>query len=169
MATDGSGVQPSPLTGYRAHPTRVAGLDCLPLRTGTGPDWSMCSPNPVLEASVGSTQKITRGPAFVDSRPMRFWDAQRRSLWTLSGSIRILDSPPSTVERPPVLLGGDRRRASPPRDGSLQGEVVRSPQTRRASFARIAKRAGLSSTGLISYHFDGRQDLNWINTGSPAG
>lgn len=30
---------------------------------------------------------------------------------------------------------------------------------RSASFARIAKRAGLSSTGLISYHFDGRQDL----------
>ena len=28
-----------------------------------------------------------------------------------------------------------------------------------ASFARIAKRAGLSSTGLISYHFDSREDL----------
>ena len=28
-----------------------------------------------------------------------------------------------------------------------------------ASFARIAKRAGLSSTGLISYHFEGRDDL----------
>lgn len=29
----------------------------------------------------------------------------------------------------------------------------------RASFARIAERAGLSSTGMISYHFDGRADL----------
>jgi AcrR family transcriptional regulator len=28
-----------------------------------------------------------------------------------------------------------------------------------ASFARIAERAGLSSVGLISYHFDGRADL----------
>ncbi|MEV0644041.1 TetR/AcrR family transcriptional regulator [Phytomonospora sp. NPDC050363] len=29
----------------------------------------------------------------------------------------------------------------------------------KASFSRIARRAGLSSTGLISYHFAGRQDL----------
>lgn len=29
----------------------------------------------------------------------------------------------------------------------------------RASFARIAKRAGLSSTGLISYHFAGKDEL----------
>jgi AcrR family transcriptional regulator len=29
----------------------------------------------------------------------------------------------------------------------------------QASFARIAKRAGLSSTGLISYHFTGKEDL----------
>jgi AcrR family transcriptional regulator len=29
----------------------------------------------------------------------------------------------------------------------------------RASFARIAKRAGLSSTGLISYHFAGKEEL----------
>ncbi|MEU9098622.1 TetR/AcrR family transcriptional regulator [Streptomyces sp. NPDC048361] len=29
----------------------------------------------------------------------------------------------------------------------------------RASFARIAERAGLSSTGMISYHFKGRGDL----------
>ncbi len=29
----------------------------------------------------------------------------------------------------------------------------------RASFTRIAKRAGLSSTGLISYHFAGKDDL----------
>src|ERR1700729_4645573 len=28
-----------------------------------------------------------------------------------------------------------------------------------ASFARIASRAGLSSTGLISYHFAGKSDL----------
>jgi AcrR family transcriptional regulator len=28
-----------------------------------------------------------------------------------------------------------------------------------ASFAQIARRAGLSSTGLISYHFDGKGDL----------
>lgn len=31
--------------------------------------------------------------------------------------------------------------------------------TAGASFSQIAKRAGLSSTGLISYHFAGRQDL----------
>ncbi|MEO6081907.1 MAG: TetR family transcriptional regulator [Umezawaea sp.] len=30
---------------------------------------------------------------------------------------------------------------------------------RRASFAQIAKRAGLTSTGLISYHFAGKGDL----------
>ena len=30
---------------------------------------------------------------------------------------------------------------------------------RNASFARIARRAGLSSTGLISYHFAGRDEL----------
>jgi len=30
---------------------------------------------------------------------------------------------------------------------------------RNASFAQIAKRAGLSSTGLISYHFSSRQEL----------
>jgi AcrR family transcriptional regulator len=29
----------------------------------------------------------------------------------------------------------------------------------RASFAQIAKRAGLSSTGLISYHFSGKDEL----------
>jgi AcrR family transcriptional regulator len=29
----------------------------------------------------------------------------------------------------------------------------------KASFARIAKRAGLSSTGMISYHFAGKDDL----------
>lgn len=29
----------------------------------------------------------------------------------------------------------------------------------RASFAKIAEHAGLSSTGMISYHFDGRDDL----------
>jgi AcrR family transcriptional regulator len=29
----------------------------------------------------------------------------------------------------------------------------------KTSFAQIAKRAGLSSTGLISYHFDGKDDL----------
>lgn len=31
----------------------------------------------------------------------------------------------------------------------------------RASFAQIAKRAGLSSTGLISYHFTNKKDLDW--------
>jgi AcrR family transcriptional regulator len=30
---------------------------------------------------------------------------------------------------------------------------------RNATFAQIARRAGLSSTGLISYHFDGRDEL----------
>jgi len=29
----------------------------------------------------------------------------------------------------------------------------------KASFGQIAKRAGLSSTGMISYHFDGKADL----------
>jgi AcrR family transcriptional regulator len=31
----------------------------------------------------------------------------------------------------------------------------------KASFSRIAKRAGLSSTGLISYHFTTKKDLDW--------
>jgi AcrR family transcriptional regulator len=31
----------------------------------------------------------------------------------------------------------------------------------RASFTQIAKRAGLSSTGLISYHFASKKDLDW--------
>lgn len=31
----------------------------------------------------------------------------------------------------------------------------------RTSFAQIAKRAGLSSTGLISYHFKTKKDLDW--------
>ncbi len=31
----------------------------------------------------------------------------------------------------------------------------------RASFVQIAKRAGLSSTGLISYHFKNKKDLDW--------
>src|SRR5665811_102934 len=31
----------------------------------------------------------------------------------------------------------------------------------KASFAQIAKRAGLSSTGLISYHFKTKKDLDW--------
>lgn len=31
----------------------------------------------------------------------------------------------------------------------------------RASFAQIATRAGLSSTGLISYHFASKKDLDW--------
>ncbi len=31
----------------------------------------------------------------------------------------------------------------------------------KASFAQIAKRAGLSSTGLISYHFKARKNLDW--------
>jgi AcrR family transcriptional regulator len=31
----------------------------------------------------------------------------------------------------------------------------------RASFAQIAQRAGLSSTGLISYHFASKKDLDW--------
>ncbi|HWK79756.1 MAG TPA: TetR/AcrR family transcriptional regulator [Thermomicrobiales bacterium] len=36
----------------------------------------------------------------------------------------------------------------------------------QASFARIAKRAGLSSTGLISYHFAGKQDLTTAIAGT---
>jgi AcrR family transcriptional regulator len=31
----------------------------------------------------------------------------------------------------------------------------------QASFAQIAKRAGLSSTGLISYHFASKKELDW--------
>jgi AcrR family transcriptional regulator len=38
-------------------------------------------------------------------------------------------------------------------------ETIADVGYRQASFARIAKRAGLSSTGLISYHFAGKQDL----------
>ncbi|WP_435603438.1 TetR/AcrR family transcriptional regulator [Streptomyces sp. bgisy130] len=38
-------------------------------------------------------------------------------------------------------------------------EVIAETGYHRASFVKIAKRAGLSSTGMISYHFDGRDDL----------
>ncbi|WP_327224347.1 TetR family transcriptional regulator [Streptomyces platensis] len=38
-------------------------------------------------------------------------------------------------------------------------EVIAEAGYHRASFAKIAERAGLSSTGMISYHFDGRDDL----------
>ncbi|WP_438488900.1 TetR/AcrR family transcriptional regulator [Streptomyces sp. S186] len=38
-------------------------------------------------------------------------------------------------------------------------DVVAEVGYHRASFAKIAERAGLSSTGMISYHFDGRDDL----------
>lgn len=39
----------------------------------------------------------------------------------------------------------------------------------QASFARIAKQAGLSSTGLISYHFAGKQDLTTAIAGTIIG
>ncbi|MFD7919413.1 TetR/AcrR family transcriptional regulator [Streptomyces sp. NPDC059740] len=38
-------------------------------------------------------------------------------------------------------------------------EVIAEVGYHRASFAKIAEHAGLSSTGMISYHFDGRGDL----------
>ena len=38
-------------------------------------------------------------------------------------------------------------------------EVIAEIGSARASFARIAEQAGLSSTGLISYHFAGRTEL----------
>jgi AcrR family transcriptional regulator len=38
-------------------------------------------------------------------------------------------------------------------------EVIAEVGYRQASFARIAERAGLSSTRLISYHFAGKRDL----------
>ncbi|MER7848688.1 TetR/AcrR family transcriptional regulator [Kitasatospora sp. NPDC096077] len=38
-------------------------------------------------------------------------------------------------------------------------DVIAEVGYQRASFAKIAERAGLSSTGMISYHFDGRDDL----------
>lgn len=38
-------------------------------------------------------------------------------------------------------------------------EVIADVGYHRASFAKIAEWAGLSSTGMISYHFDGRDDL----------
>ncbi|WP_336054436.1 TetR/AcrR family transcriptional regulator [Streptomyces sp. CA2R101] len=38
-------------------------------------------------------------------------------------------------------------------------DVIAEVGYHRASFAKIADRAGLSSTGMISYHFDGRDDL----------
>lgn len=39
-------------------------------------------------------------------------------------------------------------------------DVIAEDGYARASFARIAKRAGLSSTGLISYHFKTRKNLD---------
>src|ERR1700727_2107543 len=38
-------------------------------------------------------------------------------------------------------------------------KVVATAGFGNASFARIAKEAGLSSTGIISYNFDGKDDL----------
>src|ERR1700754_576920 len=38
-------------------------------------------------------------------------------------------------------------------------EVIAEGGYAKASFSRIAKRAGLSSTGMISYHFAGKEDL----------
>jgi AcrR family transcriptional regulator len=38
-------------------------------------------------------------------------------------------------------------------------EAIAEDGYRNASFARIARQAGLSSTGLISYHFQGKSDL----------
>ncbi|WP_255951349.1 TetR/AcrR family transcriptional regulator [Streptomyces odontomachi] len=38
-------------------------------------------------------------------------------------------------------------------------EVIAEIGYHKASFAKIAQHAGLSSTGMISYHFDGRDDL----------
>ncbi len=38
-------------------------------------------------------------------------------------------------------------------------EVIAEMGYAKASFTRIAKRAGLSSTGMISYHFSGKDDL----------
>jgi AcrR family transcriptional regulator len=39
-------------------------------------------------------------------------------------------------------------------------EVIAEVGYANASFSRIAKHAGLSSTGMISYHFAGKDDLN---------
>src|SRR5215470_5894385 len=38
-------------------------------------------------------------------------------------------------------------------------EVIADVGFAKASFSRIAKHAGLSSTGMISYHFAGKDDL----------
>jgi AcrR family transcriptional regulator len=38
-------------------------------------------------------------------------------------------------------------------------EVIAEDGFAKASFSRIAKHAGLSSTGMISYHFAGKEDL----------
>src|ERR1700742_3431957 len=38
-------------------------------------------------------------------------------------------------------------------------EVIAEVGYTKASFSRIAKHAGLSSTGMISYHFAGKDDL----------
>ncbi|HEX3786575.1 MAG TPA: TetR/AcrR family transcriptional regulator [Pseudonocardiaceae bacterium] len=38
-------------------------------------------------------------------------------------------------------------------------EVIAEDGYAKASFSRIAKHAGLSSTGMISYHFQGKEDL----------
>src|SRR3569833_2442999 len=38
-------------------------------------------------------------------------------------------------------------------------EVIAEDGYAKASFSRIAKHAGLSSTGMISYHFVGKEDL----------
>ena len=46
-----------------------------------------------------------------------------------------------------------------PRSTAAATATIAEAGYRGASFAQIARRAGLSSTGLISYHFAGRDEL----------
>jgi AcrR family transcriptional regulator len=46
-------------------------------------------------------------------------------------------------------------------------EVIAEVGYAKASFSRIAKQAALSSTGMISYHFAGKDDLLTACVASP--
>src|SRR5258708_24554056 len=61
-----------------------------------------------------------------------------------------------------MRVNGDRSVTTSARRAQIVAatiETIAELGYRQATFARIAERAGLSSTRLISYHFDGKDDL----------
>src|ERR1700735_5830654 len=65
-----------------------------------------------------------------------------------------------------MLMQASRQRAQRVTEAGRRAQIVAATIEpiaelgyRQASFAQIARAAGLSSTGLISYHFAGKSDL----------